>query len=140
MDGLAKKTDRWSGETILQRCCDWFECSDLNGLGKDETEKVASDLNMTTSDLYALAKQGPGSAALLERRLVALDLDREEILQSEPGVFRDLQRVCSLCQSKKQCAGDLAHAPCAAVWKEYCPNVGTLSALDAMPWASRREW
>jgi len=140
MDGSAKDTDRRSGETILQRCRDWFERSDLNDLAKDETERVASDLHMTASDLYALAKQGPGSAALLERRLVALDLDREEILQSEPAVFRDLQRVCSLCKSKKQCASDLAHAPCAAVWKSYCPNVGTLSALDAMPWASRREW
>jgi hypothetical protein len=76
----------------------------------------------------------------LERRLAALDLDREEVLQTEPGVFRDLQRVCSFCTSKKQCARDLTKAPCATTWKSYCPNSGTLLALDAMPWASRREW
>jgi hypothetical protein len=140
MAGPATDTGRRSGETFLQRCCDWVERSDLNGLDKDETGRIASDLNMTASDLYALAQQGPGSAALLERRLATLDLDREEVLQFEPAVFRDLQRVCSLCKSKRQCASDLARSPCTADWTSYCPNTGTLSALDAMPWASRREW
>jgi len=140
MAGPANDIGRRSGETFLQRCCDWIERSDLNGLDRGETERIASDLRMTASDLDALAKQGPGSAALLERRLAVLDFDREEILQAEPGVFRDLQRVCSLCQSKKQCSQDLAKAPCAGAWKSYCPNATTLAALDAMPWASRREW
>lgn len=132
--------DRPGGETMLQRWWDWIEPADLSGLDKIETERVASDLRMPASELCALVKQGPGAAALLEQRLAALDLDREEILQSEPGVFRDLQRVCSLCTSKKQCARDLTRAPCAGAWKSYCPNASTLLALDAMPWASRREW
>jgi hypothetical protein len=140
MAGPAKDTDRRSGETILQRFGNWIKRSDLNGLDKTETERVAGDLRMPASELCALAKQGPESAALLERRLAALDLDREEILQAEPGVFRDLQRVCSLCRSKRQCSRDLARASCVGAWKSYCPNAGTLSALDAMPWASRREW
>jgi len=135
-----KDAHRSGRQTILQRCCDWIERSDLNGLDKTETERVASDLRMPVSELCVLAKQGPEPAALLEQRLAVLDLDCEEILQTEPGVFRDLQRVCSLCQSKKQCLRDLAQAPCAGAWKSYCPNAGTLSALDAMPWASRREW
>jgi hypothetical protein len=135
-----RDADHPGHETILQRCRDWIECSDLDGLDKTEAERVARDLRMPASELRALAKQGPGSAALLERRLATLDLDREEILQTEPGVFRDLQRVCSLCQSKKQCSRDLAQVSCVGAWTSYCPNAGTLSALDAMPWASRREW
>jgi hypothetical protein len=117
-----------------------MERSDLNYLDKDEVGRIATDLRMTASDLHALAKGGPESTVLLERRMTALDLDREEILQSEPGVFRDLQRVCTLCNNKKRCSHDLAKAPCATTWKSYCPNVSTLLALDAMPWASRREW
>jgi hypothetical protein len=117
-----------------------MERSDLNCLAKDEVERVAADLGMTVSDLYALARRGPEAALLLERRMAALDLDRDEILQSEPGVFRDLQRVCTLCRSKKQCSRDMASNPDSAVWKDYCPNAGTLLALDAMPWSSRREW
>lgn len=135
-----KDAARRGCETILQRCCDWIERSDLIGLDNTETERVASDLRMPASELRALAKLGPESAALLERRLVMLDLDREEVLEAEPGVFRDLQRVCSVCTSKKQCAGDLAKAPCVTAWKSYCPNTSTLLALDAMRWASRREW
>jgi len=123
--------------TILQ---DGGGRSDLNCLPKDEVERIASDLRMTASDLYAAARQGPGSAALLERRMTVLDLAPGEVLQNEPGVFRDLQRVCTLCRSKKQCVRDLARDPANAVWKDYCPNVGTLLALDAMPWTSRREW
>jgi hypothetical protein len=140
MFGSRNGAEPASGGTLLQRCCDWMESSDLNGLEKNDAERVATDLRMTASDLYALAKQGPESAVLLERRMAVLDLDRDEIVQSEPGVFRDLQRVCTLCRSKKQCLRDMASNPNSAVWKDYCPNVGTLLALDAMPWSSRREW
>jgi uncharacterized membrane protein YccC len=113
---------------------------DLDCLAKDEVERIASDLHMTASDLYAVARQGPQSATLLERRITALDLDRDEILRSEPAVFRDLQRVCTLCRSRRQCSRDFAHPTDNDAWKDYCPNVGTLLALDALPWTSRREW
>jgi hypothetical protein len=137
---LHRSAETAERETVLQRCCDWIEGSGLNGLDRDEAERIASDLRMTPSDLLAIAKQGSESAALLERRMTELDLAPAEVLQTEPGVFRDLQRVCSLCKSKKQCVRDLARSPDDAVWKNYCPNVGTLLALDALPWVARREW
>lgn len=117
-----------------------MERSDLNSLDKDEVERIAADLHMMASDLRALAQGGPESTVLLERRMATLDLDCEEVLRSEPGVFRDLQRVCTLCNNKRRCSRDLTKAPCATTWKSYCPNVSTLLALDAMPWATRREW
>ena len=135
-----KGPERSGGKTILERCLAWMERSDLNCLYRDEMERVAADLRMPASDFLALAQRNPESAVLLERRMAALDLNRDEILQSEPGVFRDLQRVCSLCTSRKQCARDIAHNAGDAVWKDYCPNAGTLLALDAIPWSSRREW
>jgi len=35
---------------------------------------------------------------------------------------------------------DLARDATDPGWQDYCPNVTTLKALDAMPWLSRREW
>jgi hypothetical protein len=138
--GSHKDAEQSGGETILHRCCAWMERSDLNRLDRGEAERVATDLRMTASDLHALARQGPESTVLLDRRMAVLDLDSDEVLQSEPAVFRDLQRVCTLCGSKRQCSRDVANNPDSAAWKDYCPNVGTLLALGAMPWSSRREW
>jgi hypothetical protein len=46
-----------------------------------------------------LASLGPESAELLLRRMAALDLGRKEVAQTEPQTFRDLQRICTRCES-----------------------------------------
>ena len=58
----------------------------------------------------------------------------------QPETFRDLQRICTLCESHRQCAHDLLRDADNPKWEHYCPNVDTLKALNALPWASRREW
>ena len=72
--------------------------------------------------------------------MAALDLDPVEVSKVAPETFRDLQRVCSFCQSHRRCLRDLTRDPGKSEWKDYCPNVETLMALDTMPWMSRREW
>ena len=83
---------------------------------------------------------GTWAANLLLERMAVLDLDPAEVAQVGPQTFRDLQRVCSLCESKRRCTRDLAHDATAPRWEDYCPNAQTLMALDVLPWASRREW
>ncbi len=113
----------------------WESCC-----GELEIERIARDVRMTPAELHAVAKRGPGAADLLLRRMAALDLDPAEVAQVGPQTFRDLQRVCSLCESKRRCMRDLAHNAAAPLWQDYCPNAQTLMALDVQPWASRREW
>jgi hypothetical protein len=108
--------------------------------GELEIDRIARDVRMTPSELRAMAKRGPGAADLLLKRMAALDLDPAEVAQVGPETFRDLQRVCSLCESKRCCVRDLAHDAAAPQWQDYCPNAQTLIALDTLPWASRREW
>jgi len=72
--------------------------------------------------------------------MAALGLDPVEVSKIESQTFRDLQRVCSFCRSHRRCLRDLARDPGKPEWKDYCPNVETLMALDTMPWPSRREW
>ena len=114
--------------------------SDFGCCDQAEVERMPRDIRMSASELRALAGKGPKAADLLLRRMAALDLDPKEVAWLEPAVSRDLQRVCSMCKSRRQCAWDFARRAPAAAWKSYCPNTGTLEALNGMPWTSRREW
>ena len=99
--------------------------------GPEEVGRMARDVGVDRSDLGILAGKWPDSADLLSRRLDELGLDPAQATQVEPQVVRDLQRVCSLCTSKRKCGHDLARHPSDRTWREYCPNVGTLDALMA---------
>lgn len=95
---------------------------------------------MFPSDLRRLASLGPESADLLLRRMAALDLDRNEVSRVARGTFHDLQLACTMCESHGLCARELARDSANPAWKDYCPNAATLIALNALPWAARREW
>ncbi len=112
----------------------------LQACGEREVERIAGDSGLSTADFRALASLGPNASDLLERRMAALDLDLTEVSAIAPQTFHDLRRVCSFCKDQRRCLRDLGRDPANAAWKDYCPNVETLVALDAMPWASRREW
>lgn len=114
--------------------------SDFECCGEAEIERIASDIRMSASELRAMVRKGPKAADLLQRRMAALDLDPKEVARVEPAALRDLQRVCTLCKSHRRCAGDFAHGAPLPTWERYCPNAGTLTALNGMPWAARREW
>src|SRR5579859_4307526 len=129
--------------SMLERCRAWFKGgseSDFGCCGEAEIERMARDVRMSASELRAVAQKGPKAVDLLQRRLAALDLDPKEVARLEPAAYRDLQRVCILCKSHRRCAWDFAHGAPPPTWERYCPNTGTLAALNSMPWAARREW
>lgn len=113
--------------------------AELKCMADEIVERMARDVGVTAPELHRLARLGPGAAELLRRRMAALDLDPREVGRVEPAALHDLQRVCSLCEHHRRCAHDLAHDPGNPAWKHYCPNAETLAALNAEPWASRRD-
>ncbi len=114
---------------------------DLRLCGEREIERIARDAGLLVFEFRQLECVGGLKAPdLLERRMASLDLDPNEVSSVAPHTFRDLQRVCSLCESHRQCLRDLGRTSDSDTWKDYCPNVGTLLALDALPWSSRSEW
>jgi hypothetical protein len=139
-----KPTKSWSPVTAISQF--WRKrikpsvVSDLECCGEEEVERMAHDFRMSTSELRAVAIRGPESADLLLDRMAALDLDRNEVSQTQGRTFQDLQRVCMMCESRRRCARDLAGDSAAPAWKDYCPNATTLMALDSLPWAARNEW
>ena len=144
MSALPNAANRRSpAEVISQWWQTWTSTGpaqeELTCCAEGEVERIAKDIGMPASEIRRLASLGPESADLLSRRMAALGIDRKEVAQTHPQTFRDLQRVCTLCESHRQCARDLARDAGAPGWEDYCPNVATLRALNAMPWASRRK-
>jgi hypothetical protein len=112
----------------------WKDCraavSEVESLGDAELAHVAQDVGLSAPQLRTLAGKWPDSADLLSQRLAALQLDEAAVSQTEPGVLRDLQRVCSMCLEQPHCGHDIDRDPTNPEWREYCPNVGTLDALE----------
>jgi len=102
---------------------------DLDRCGPAEAARIAHDLNVSRGELRVLASKWPDD--LLSRRLKQVELDAAEIVHTEPEVVRDLQRVCTVCGSKRKCNHDLANHPSDSAWVKYCPNATTLGALVA---------
>jgi len=144
MTDLSGREERRSPLTamwrVLSRWARGASAPDVSCCGEMEVERIARDVRMTPAELRAVASRGPQAADLLLRRMAVLDLDPAEVAQVGPQTFRDLQRVCSLCESKRRCVRDFARDAAAPQWQDYCPNAATLMALDALPWASRSEW
>ena len=107
---------------------------------EEAIERMAHDIGISGSELRKLAGFGPASADLLFQRMAALDLDQNEVAKTDRATFQDLQRVCTMCDCHRRCARDLARDPLDPVWKDYCPNASTLTALNALPWMVRQEW
>ncbi len=78
-----------SGSLTELKCC-----------GEEEVERIARDLGLSASDLHRLASLGPGSADLLLTEWATLDLGLDGVSRIA-RTFQDLQRVCSLCESKE---------------------------------------
>jgi hypothetical protein len=104
--------------------------AELAGCPQDEVNRMASELGLSAGELRELVRQGPSGADLLTRRLRALGIDCADPVLLE--IKKDLQRCCSFCDSKRECARDLNTDPQSPAWTGYCPNEAALSALVAL--------
>jgi hypothetical protein len=104
---------------------------EFRGLNESEIVRIAGDVGVSVGELRELSRLGPDAAEQLSRRLQALGWAPEELATARLSEFRDMQRLCALCQSKGQCAQDLSHDPLSADWSSYCPNASAIRALKA---------
>jgi hypothetical protein len=118
--GLFGRFGRWFQDWSRRR----KRLAELASCGPAEVEHMARDLGMSRGELSVLAGKWPDSADLLSRRLEQVNL-----AGVEPQVLRDLERVCTLCGSKRKCEYDLTIHPSHPAWTGYCPNAPTISAL-----------
>jgi hypothetical protein len=101
----------------------------LEQCAPEEVQQIAKDLGIPAGELRAMASKGPRAADLLQKMLVALEVDPDALMKSDPATMRDLQRLCISCANKKRCQHELAEGTAAAHFHEFCPNAFTLDAI-----------
>jgi hypothetical protein len=92
-------------------------------------EDISRDLRLPQGEFRALTKLSSHSADELPKLLKVLGLDEADISRSEPGVLRDMERVCSQCLRKAQCNNDTKTGAAARDYEDYCSNAPTIQAL-----------
>lgn len=120
---------------VIVAIADWYRkwrsgshASKLANCTPGDIKRMARDIGVTVGELRALERNAD-EPLLLPRMLAALKIDAAALARSEPAAFRDLQRVCTLCDCKRRCAAELAAGDAALTYESFCPNALTLKAL-----------
>jgi uncharacterized protein YjiS (DUF1127 family) len=120
-------------ERLTHTFADWLrqrrELAEMSQLDPSEFGRIAADLQISPADLNELVHQGPHAADELPRLLSALGIKAEDLARIEPMVLHDMERVCALCNHKRQCDHDLAAGTSAQHYEDYCANASTIAEL-----------
>ncbi|HZR71895.1 hypothetical protein [Bradyrhizobium sp.] len=102
----------------------------MRQLSSVEFDRVAADLQLSPADLNELVNQGPHAADELPKLLAALGIKGDDLARIEPAVLHDMERVCAMCNHKRECDHDLAAGTSADNYKEYCLNAPAIADLN----------
>jgi hypothetical protein len=120
-------------EMLIDTFADWLkhrrELNEMRQLDRFDFDRIASDLRVSPDDLDMLVRRGPHAADELPKLLRALGIDQADLARTQPLVLRDMERVCALCQQKRQCDRDLAAGTSAGHYEGYCLNAPAIDAL-----------
>ena len=120
-------------ELLIDTFGDWLkhrrELKEMREMDAGNFGRIASELRMSSADLEALVRRGSHAADELPKMLKALGIDQEALARTEPLVLRDMERVCAMCNHKRQCDRDLAAGTSAAHYEQYCGNAPTIDGL-----------
>jgi hypothetical protein len=103
---------------------------EFDALGAAEASAIARDLGVTETELRALAVHEDGIPKLLEGMLSALKITSEDFQAADRCLTRDMQSLCSVCNSKSRCRRELAGGRAAATFRTFCPNASNLEMLS----------
>lgn len=102
---------------------------ELASLDADGLQALAGDIGLFPDQLARLASRG-ATGGELPRLLRAVGLAPERMARTHADVMRDMGIVCSGCEAARRCRRDLDRG-WAPVVQRYCPNAGTIKALQA---------
>jgi transcriptional regulator with XRE-family HTH domain len=106
------------------------ELNELHQLDRAELDRIAGDLQVSSRALEELVEKGPHSADELMGLLKALGIDQDALARTQPTVLRDMERVCALCQHKRECDQDIETGTAAERYQTYCPNASTIAEFE----------
>lgn len=118
---------------MIESFGDWLnyrrELREMGEMDAVSFAQIAGDLRISSAELGTLVRQGPHSADELPKMLRALGIDEADLARTEPVVLRDMERVCTMCNHKRQCGHELAAGTAAAHYEKYCGNAPTIDGL-----------
>jgi hypothetical protein len=118
---------------LINTFADWVkhrrELNEIRQLDRGEFDRIAADLEISSSDLDELVRRGEHGADELPLLLDALNIDEATLERTHPLVLRDMERVCTFCGHKARCDRDLAAGTSAEYFSSYCPNESTIKQL-----------
>ena len=121
-------------EALINTFSDWLrhrrDLSEVRRMDTTEFDRIAGDLRVSPGELDTLVRRGPHAADELPKLLKVLGINEADLARTEPLVLRDMERVCAMCASKKQCDRDLAAGTSAEHYEGYCLNAPTINSLD----------
>jgi len=104
--------------------------NELHNFDSGEFARIAQELGVSPDSLDDFVRKGPHAADELPHMLTALGIDRDAIARTQPMILRDMERVCAMCQHKRQCDSDLLAGTAARHYDEYCCNAQTIHSLE----------
>jgi uncharacterized protein YjiS (DUF1127 family) len=120
-------------EFLINSFADWLkhrrELHELRQMDRSEFDRIAGDLRVAPDDLEELVRRGPHAADELAKMLRALGINEASLARTQPLVLRDIERVCAMCNQKRECDRDLAAGTAAQHYEEYCLNAPTIDRL-----------
>lgn len=111
---------------------DWLrhrrERAELEAMSVDEVGRLARDIGVGSDELERMVAAAHDPERLSEM-LRTLDLDEPALKRAEPAMLRDMQRLCSLCETTSTCQHALEIGIAPMTYRSFCPNAATLDAL-----------
>jgi hypothetical protein len=105
------------------------EIREMREIGSGERARIAHELNVPAADLDTLVHQGPHASDELLQLLTLLGVDKELLEKTQPLALRDMTRVCTSCQQKRQCNRDLNAGTSEQHYEEYCLNAPVIEEV-----------
>jgi uncharacterized protein YjiS (DUF1127 family) len=106
------------------------ERAELEAMDTTEFGRLAHDIGVSSSELERMVEAGHDPKRLSEM-LCALGLDEAALARAEPAMLRDMQRLCSLCETIGTCRHALDAGIAPTTYRSFCVNAATLEALKA---------
>lgn len=118
---------------MIQAFAEWLkrrrDRAELNALDVEERERVAHDLGVGAPELDYLLRVAHDPVEL-SRMMAAIGIDEEALTRAQPALRREMERVCSLCETTTLCRHELASGTAGVSYPYFCPNAAELKALS----------
>jgi uncharacterized protein YjiS (DUF1127 family) len=118
----------------LHMFSDWIrhrrERAEIEAMSADEVGRLARDIGVGPDELERLV-DAAHDPEQLSAMLRALNLDEDALKRAAPAMVRDMQRLCSLCETAGTCQHALDTGIAPTTYRSFCVNAATLDALRA---------